>query len=388
MSGDHTWDDTYVNKSAPDANYGNNNGLNLDARTSIEDRVNKSIVMQIPLDVSGLPTSTLLLAELTLFRDYSCPGCSPLPYDQQISISEVLTNVDESAVTWNVPWEEPGASGSGDTGPVVDVATIAAGTAYGDGVRFNVIEIVRRLIAGAVDDLRVKLEPDCTPNTAGNCFTFTNWWSTESQHIRPVLVLGYSSEILPTSTPTFTPSPTLVATPTPTSTATATATPTGALPTATATATATPVPVFVMSEVMANPDADWNADGEVNERDRGVEVCNWTAAAIDMDDGYWLQFNGLPSDRFNGIAQSGQCFMVWYELSGSQFKPAKTGGTLMLVGPTGPVDVFTYPPQQPGQCVGRWPDGSNNWVWLNRCTPGQSNGYFLVNPTPTVPPTP
>ena len=386
VSGDHAWDDTYVNKSAPDTNYGSNNGLNLDARTSIEDRVNKSIVMQIPLDVSGLPTSTLVLAELTLFRDYSCPGCSPLPYDQQISISEVLTDIDESAVTWNVPWEEPGASGAGDTGPVVDVTTIAAGPAYGDGVRFNVIEIVRRMIAGAVDDLRVKLEPDCAPNTAGNCFTFTNWWSTESQHIRPVLVLGYSSEILPTSTPTATATPTLVATPTPTSTATATATPTGALPTATA--TATPVPVFVMSEVMANPGADWNGDGEVNERDRGVEVCNWTAATIDMDDGYWLQFNGLPSDRFNGIVQSGQCFIVWYELSGSQFKPAETGGTLMLVGPTGPVDVFTYPAQQPGQCVGRWPDGSNNWVWLNRCSPGRSNGYFLVNPTPTVTPTP
>jgi len=87
------------------------------------------------------------------------------------------------------------------------------------------------------------------------------------------------------------------------------------------------------------------------------------------------------------VARVGCCF-VWLGLGGINIETGDRGAPLMLVGPTGPVDVFTYPPQQPGQCVGRWPDGSNNWVWLNRCTPGQSNGYFLVNPTPTVTPTP
>ena len=142
----------------------------------------------------------------------------------------------------------------------------------------------------------------------------------------------------------------------------------------------------MISEIIANPNADWNGDGEVNERDRGVELCNWTASAIDLDDEYWLRFNGLASDSFNGIAPAGQCFMVWYQLSGANFLPASTGGTVSLVGPTGLLDVFTYPNMQAGQCIGRWPDGANSWIWLNRCSPGRSNGYWFANPTPT--PTP
>lgn len=391
VSADHTWNDAYINRTAPETNYGNNSGLNLDARTSIEDRTNKSVLMQIPLDVSDLPTTTVVSAYVTLFRDATCPGCGSMAYDQEISIREVLTDVVESAVTWN-SWEIPGAYGDSDVGPVQHVETIAAGQATAGGWQFNVLNIVRRIISEGIDNLRLKLEPDCEPNAAGNCFTFTNWWSSEAQNIRPVLVLEFSGEVTPTPTPTFTNTPTLVATPpTPTNTPTATATPTGSFtpaPTATPTATPTPVPALVISEVIANPDADWNGDGEVNERDRGVEICNWTAAAIDLDDEYWLRFNGLRSDTFNGIAPAGQCFVVWYELSGDEFRPAATGGTLSLVGPSGLVDVFTYPPLQPGQCVGRWPDGSNTWIFLNRCSPGQSNGFWLTRPSPSPTATP
>lgn len=391
ITGDWQWADAYINKTAPDTNYGANSGLNLDARTSIEGRTNKSIIIQAPIDVSDLPTTTLVGAELVLWRDTTCPGCGPQNYDQQVRIREVLTDVVESAVTWN-SWQVPGANGPQDVGPVVDVATITTGPVYATGQTFNVLEIMRRLIAEGIDDLRVKLEPDCTPNNAGNCFTFSNWWSTEAQNIRPYVVLSFYGNVTPTATPTFTPSPTMVATPTPTSTATATATATtGAstsTPTPTPTATPTPVPALAISEIIGNPNADWNGDGEVNERDRGVEVCNWTAATIDFQDDYWLRFNGLSSDKFNGIVQAGQCFMVWYELSGAAFRPVPTGGTVSFVGPTGLLDVFTYPNMQPGQCIGRWPDGSNSWVWLTRCTPGRSNGYFLVNPTPTVTPTP
>lgn len=396
VSGDHTWDDAYINQTAPDANYGGNVGLNLDARTGILGRTNKSVVMQIPLDVSDLPTTTVTSAYVTMFRDAMCTGCTPFNYPQTISIREVLTDVVESDVTWD-SWEVPGAYGPLDVGPVLDTTIIPAGAVYGSGERFNVLEIIWRMISEGIDDVRLKLEPDCTPNTAGNCFTFSNWWSTEAQNIRPVLVLEFYGDVTPTATATFTPSPTLVATPTPTSTATATpthtatSTPTGAFTppaTETPTATSTPVPVFVINEVMANPDSDWSGDGEVNERDRGVELCNWTAATIDFEDDYWLRFNGLASDPFNGIVQPGQCFMVWYELSGEAFRPATTGGTLSLVGPTGLLDVFTYPPVQPGQCVGRWPDGANSWVFLNRCSPGQSNGYWYSVPTPTPTATP
>ena len=311
-------------------------------------------------------------------------------YDQQISVREVLTDIVESAVTWN-SWSVPGAYGPQDVGPVLHAEVIPAGQAQNGGVRFNVLNILRNMLSGAYDDLRVKLEPDCTPNAAGNCFTFSNWWSSEAQNIRPVLVIEFDG-VTATPTPTFTNTPTLVSTPTPTSTATqtptptATATPTGAWtppPVATPTNTPTAVPVFAISEIIANPNADWNGDGEINERDRGVEVCNWTANTVDFQDGYFMRYNGLPSFRFNGIVQPGQCFMVWYELSGPQFLPQPTGGSVSLVGPAGVIDSYTYPPMQPGQCLGRWPDGSASWTWLNRCSPGQSNGYWLTNPTPT-----
>src|SRR5574343_2036077 len=115
-----------------------------------------------------------------MFRDVTCPGCGAMTHDQVISIREVLTDVVESAVTWN-SFEVPGAYGPGDVGPVVDTLTIPAGTAWGGGEQFNVLEIARRMIAEGLDVLRVKLEPDCAPNMAGQCFTFTNWWSSEAQ---------------------------------------------------------------------------------------------------------------------------------------------------------------------------------------------------------------
>ncbi len=138
----------------------------------------------------------------------------------------------------------------------------------------------------------------------------------------------------------------------------------------------------MLNEIIANPDADWNGDGEVNERDRGVEVCNFSASRINFDDEYYLMFNGLESDRFNGIAQPGECFMVWYELSGEKFRPMPTGGDVRLVGVNGLVDAFKYPAAPLGACIGRYPDGGS-WDWLTRCSPGRYNTYWTIYPTPT-----
>jgi hypothetical protein len=141
--------------------------------------------------------------------------------------------------------------------------------------------------------------------------------------------------------------------------------------------------------VGANPDADWNGDGDVNERDRFVEVCNWTAADIDMTDdgGYWLRYNGMASDALEGLIDAGTCFVVWHELSGANFRPQPTGGELTLIGDTGIVSQWTYPAQAFGACWARLPDASDTWV-QQRCTPGEANSYWLTNPTPTVTPTP
>lgn len=120
-----------------------------------------------------------------------------------------------------------------------------------------------------------------------------------------------------------------------------------------------------------------------------MEVCNWTASAIEFEDDYWLRFNGLSSDRFNGRLASGACFVAWYELSGAAFRPSQYGGTvdLMNIDLMEPVDTYTYPAPPSNLCIGRWPDGSDTWAWL-RCSPGRSNGYWLVNPTPTPTVTP
>ena len=145
--------------------------------------------------------------------------------------------------------------------------------------------------------------------------------------------------------------------------------------------------MFVISEVLPAPAQDWNADGEINERDRFVELCNWTAAAIDFDDDYWLRFNGLRSSKFNGQVSAGQCFLVWY--GDYQFFPNDSGGWVELVNRDSvlPVDAFNYPPVPGGLCIAAYPDGSKTWV-QQRCTPGKSNGWFLTHPTPTVTPTP
>ena len=400
------WFDSYINQTAPETNYGNNQGLNLDARSNITGITNKSVVFQIPIDLNTVPiTATIVEAKLTLTRWDTCSGCGPMAYDQTISVREVLTNFVESEVTWNSPWEIPGAYGDTDAGPVVSTTVIERNWSAPLQWDFDITAIFADMLADGRNVLRIKLEPSCTPDQAGNCFTFSNWWSSESQ-FPPTLFVRFSGAVtLPTATPTFTATPTRVATETPTSTPTptvptATPTPTGGgedpthtpTPTPTHTPTVTPTPTpqarLMLNEIVVNPDTDWNGDGRVNERDRGVEICNFTAATIDFDDEYYVTFNGLASDTFNGQLASNQCFMAWYELAGENFRPTLTGGTMRLIGPNGIVDQFIYGPSPYGKCVGRFPDSATTWTWANRCSPGRSNSYWLTNPTPTPTATP
>jgi len=398
------WFDAYINQTYPETNYGNLNGLNLDARTSAIGGVNKSVVFQIPIDLNTIPlTATVETALLTLTRWDTCSGCGPMAYDQVISVREVLTDFVESEVTWNSPWEEPGANGAADVGPVVSETIIEANWSAPLQWDFDITEIFADMLADGRNVLRIKLEPSCDGGLANQCFTFSNWWSSESQFPPTLFVRLSGSVVLPTATPTFTATPTPVWTATPTPTATPTVpspTPTGIVPgltatptptnthTPTATPTPTPRAVLALNEIIANPDTDWNGDGQVNERDRGAEICNFTAATIDFDDEYSVSFNGLASDTFNGILAANQCFVAWYELAGENFRPATTGGTVRLLGPSGLIDVFTYPAAPYGRCVGRYPDSSTNWTWLDRCSPGRSNQYWqtVATPTPTATP--
>ena len=319
---------------------------------------------------------------------------------QYIQVRPILTpQINESDVTWNNPWDVAGGYGPSDVGDPVDVVVIPAGTPVSsDYEAFNVYEIVRAMTDGV---LKIKLEPRCTPSpNGGNCVTYTNWRSTEYDPVygsdRPFVVLEYNQTgPTQTPTPTGTPTPTLV--PTSTRTPTPTATPTGTPPTATPTPTpttgATPTPTVTptpiagmyVNEVGANPDSDWNGDGEVNERDRFVEICNFTGATVNMDGQYFVRFNGEPSDPLGGRIEDNACFVVWYGLNGELFRPQPSGGVVNLMYNNAYVNGITYPPTAYGVCFARFPDSSNNWRW-QRCSPAEKNSFWLLNPTPTATP--
>ena len=401
--------DSYINLAAQNTNYGNASGLNLDARSVVQGPypftyTNKSAVLSFVVD-DVPPQATPIAAYLHLARDAQCPGCATgNQFPQYVLVRSLLSDFVETAVSWVNPWQVAGAYGDGDVSGVRGLYIVPVGTPVPppdtEWADIDVLNVIEELLASGTitDGIRLKLEPYCVPNPAGNCFTFTNWSSREGANAPRLSIEWLYTGPTPTPGNTPTPTPTLVKTATPTPTPTATPTTVSGstpIPTATGvptntpvpTATATPVPRLVISEILANPDADWNADGEVNERDRFVEVCNWTAATIEFEDNYWLRFNGLRSDKFNGLLAAGECFAAWYMLSGEDFLPSDTGGQVDLeyIDAAVPVDSFVYPQVPTGLCIARWPDGSDTWV-QQRCTPGQSNGYWLVNPVPT--PTP
>ena len=396
------WDDSTINLIEPNTILGERQYLQLDARTSGTPGpdpytyTKKSLIFDIPIGAWLNISDTVVAANLVLKRDWTQEP--PLNYDQRLSIRPILTpDPDESNMTWCFPWIECGAYHSDDVGDVESVVVIPAGTVDPNNDLYS-IDVLPLVTPGAAS-VKLKIEPECTPNPAGNCFTYTQWFSTEYDVFpwRPFLDLAFYPG--PTPTPTYTPTstPTLLPTathtptgaPTATPTATPTLTPGGATPTPTHTATATPtaIPGLVISEVGANPvNTDWNGDGVVDERDRFAEVCNWTGATIDFDDNYWMTYNGGSTDLFNGEILAGQCAVFWFDLSGRDFRPYPAGGVYKLWNrDTGLVSAFTANTGAADRCYQRYPLGSTTWV-LQRCTPGEPSGYWLTHPTPT--PTP
>lgn len=396
------WDDSTINLLEPNTPHGERLYLQLDARTGGTPGpepytyTKKSLVFDIPLAGVLNAGDTVVLADLVLKRDW--PQEPPLNYDQRLNVRPVLTpNPDDASMTWCFPWVECGLYHSDDAGPSYNTHVVPAGT---PNPLDDLYEIsVLPLVTPGAASLKIKVEPECTPNPAGNCFTYTQWFSSEYDVFpwRPFLELWFQPGPTPTPTtaPTNTPTllPTATHTPTGAPTATFTATPTWtpggstATPTHTPTATATPVPGLVISEIGANfVNSDMNGDGLIDERDRFVEVCNWTAATVEFADNYWLTYNGGRSDLFNGEILSGQCAVFWFDLSGRDFRPYPAGGVYALWNrTTGAVDQFTANASANDRCFARYPDGSAIWV-QQRCTPGETNGYWLTHPTPT--PTP
>lgn len=207
-----------------------------------------------------------------------------------------------------------------------------------------------------------------------------SYWASEVAYVATANASTATPTHTATATPTRTQTPTPAATSTPTPTPTATKTPISG-------PTPTPIPDFVINEVGGNPDSDWNGDGEVNARDRFVEICNWTASQIDMDNEYFITVDGLASARFGGGIAAGKCFVFWQGMGDDAISISPTGGTVALVRNTQAVSTATYPSLAFGMCYARNPDGSVSWT-AQRCTPGKENSWFETHSTPTVTPKP
>lgn len=104
-----------------------------------------------------------------------------------------------------------------------------------------------------------------------------------------------------------------------------------------------------------------------------------------MDGNYYVRFNGGPSDPFGGYIQNDMCFVAWYGLNGPLFRPQVTGGMFDLVHDGAIISQANVGPLPYGLCLARYPESTNAWVW-QRCSPGETNGYWHVNPTPTTAP--
>ena len=141
----------------------------------------------------------------------------------------------------------------------------------------------------------------------------------------------------------------------------------------------------MINEVGTSPDSDWNGDGEVNERDRFVELCNFTGATLPLDGRYYVRFDGAPSISFGGSIANNSCFVAWYGLSGELFRPQIYGGTFDLVRDGLIIDQARTSQMPLGKCLARYPDSSSTWVY-QRCSPGELNSFWLLNPTPTATP--
>lgn len=364
----------------PDTTHDNVPGapwLHLDARTHSTpgptpyEVVRSSGIFSITLPT--LPTgATPVSAKLYLAPQYV--GVE----EQYVYAREITTpQPRETSVTWNQPWQAPGAYGKNDVEPCwsCGIKVNRESTGNIEDVPYYGWDVLPIILKG-VTTLKVKLEPRCTPGGSTNsCSSYTTWYSKESNVGQPYLEIKYAGGTPPANTATPTTTPTLPPTTTPT-----------VVQTRLSTAN-TPIPGsgIILSEVLPTALQDWNGDGVVNERDRFVEVCNYTGATVNLA-GYYVTFNDLASDTLTGTVADDECFVLWYELSGRNFKPLATGGTLKIYGPTGIKDQYTYGPNAGGYSWARYPDGGSTWV-LQRPSPGEWNGYWLVNNTPTATPT-
>jgi len=254
-----TWNDCYINQLFPDYKYCTPPNVALHARVlgdptppASHPTTRKSGIISV---VPSVPVSDTIEYAFLHYYINARDGD-----DLGIAVREVVTATDPISLTWNTAgtadWEEAGAYGDTDVGPVVSSFTIGDSTlnplvnGAGDYVVIDVTDVI-----SPDGSLLVKLEASCQP-VAGNCNG--NGYLSSVNNIAaaqwPFLEIYTLNNTPPTATPTPVPTnePPPTATPTPTFTATATRTPT-ATPTATATRTPTVTPTWTPGGSTATP---------------------------------------------------------------------------------------------------------------------------------------
>ncbi len=212
--------DSWMDSWAPTANHGSDLAITLRSGGTKKGLVR----VELPAEAAGQP---IYSARLKLYFTYrSNAGIGTL------KVYRLTKAWDEKTVTWQFPWEQPGATGPSDLDPTA-IGTPTPLNAVNTWVSLDVSEAARLWAAGAEND--------------GLLLIFESSSSTEyrfasreyaSQAPRLELVYGVA-EPTPTATPTDSPTPTMTATPTATPEPTATPTLT---PTPSATASPTPTP--------------------------------------------------------------------------------------------------------------------------------------------------
>jgi hypothetical protein len=153
-------------------------------------------------------------------------------------------------------------------------------------------------------------------------------------------------------------------------------------PTITITFTRTPtrVPtaipaVVVLNEFLPHPQLDWNGDGVANVGDEYIELINVSPNSFNVK-GWKLDtgVNSLKSYTLPDLTLQPRQITVFYG-SETGMSLSDGGGTVRLIRTDGRIiDAFTYPVVElPERTWCRLPDGSAQWGFNCRSTPGQPN---------------
>lgn len=179
----------------------------------------------------------------------------------------------------------------------------------------------------------------------------------------------------------------------------------GTAPTATPTPTATSVPAvtltpentppsygtiqdhIVLNEIGLVADQNWYGDPYIDEGDSFIELYNPTDVDVPLVGmKLCVDRNCFTFPRYAYIRAKGWK-VVFAKETGLELSPDPWSNDVYLLDRKGAVlSRRTWQAPPCGRSIGTWPDGSDYWVEFRWATPGRSNAWFWMSPTPTQTP--